>query len=226
MWRTLREGGSFACKLFDVTLSGTIQVVALLAPAFEQVALVKPVTSRPASSERYMVRGGLRRSFGRLHRTAGLSWSGIAEVESVPQSEPNCLCYGTQLCLRRRSHGDSLKKTGQALLESMLRRAQQGLCDGVKPESGREHLTLLGDPSFRVWLRASNDRLMQCQIEACTRIVARLEAWENGEDVDDDESGRQKVDLAAFREALMGLEQTVSRTEREEKGASDKATHA
>lgn len=56
MMRTLKLGGHFVCKLFEATLPGTMQVLALLACAFDRVALAKPVTSRPASAERYVVR--------------------------------------------------------------------------------------------------------------------------------------------------------------------------
>lgn len=56
MMRTLKPGGHFVCKLFEATLPGTMQVLALLACAFDCVALAKPVTSRPASAERYVVR--------------------------------------------------------------------------------------------------------------------------------------------------------------------------
>lgn len=56
MAETLKAGGHFICKVFEITLPGTVQVLALLACLFERVALVKPVTSRPASAERYVVR--------------------------------------------------------------------------------------------------------------------------------------------------------------------------
>lgn len=55
MYHTLRQGGHFVCKLFDVTLSGTAQLIAFLCHSFERVAIIKPITSRPASSERYIV---------------------------------------------------------------------------------------------------------------------------------------------------------------------------
>ena len=55
MAHTLEGGGSFVCKLFETTLRGSVQVLAVLALMFHQIALVKPITSRPASSERYVV---------------------------------------------------------------------------------------------------------------------------------------------------------------------------
>lgn len=51
----LRKGGTFVCKLFDVTLPATVRALSVLSGAFDRVAVIKPVTSRPASSERYVV---------------------------------------------------------------------------------------------------------------------------------------------------------------------------
>lgn len=67
MAETLKVGGHFTCKIFDATLPGTVQVLALLACLFDRVALVKPVTSRPASAERYLVRPSAYR-FGSAFR--------------------------------------------------------------------------------------------------------------------------------------------------------------
>jgi len=48
-------GGHFMCKLFDVFTRFSVGLVYLMYRAFEHVALFKPVTSRPANSERYAV---------------------------------------------------------------------------------------------------------------------------------------------------------------------------
>ncbi len=49
----LRRGGSFLCKTFDLFTPFTVGLVYLLRIAFERVTLMKPVTSRPANSERF-----------------------------------------------------------------------------------------------------------------------------------------------------------------------------
>eukprot|EP00794_Sanderia_malayensis_P017829 gene17829-19612_t len=51
----LRTGGHFFCKLFDVFTPFSVGCLYLLYRAFEQVCIFKPVTSRPANSERYVV---------------------------------------------------------------------------------------------------------------------------------------------------------------------------
>ncbi|XP_071079493.1 cap-specific mRNA (nucleoside-2'-O-)-methyltransferase 1-like [Haliotis cracherodii] len=51
----LREGGHFVCKLFDLFTPFSVGLVYLMYQAFEKIAIIKPVTSRPANSERYIV---------------------------------------------------------------------------------------------------------------------------------------------------------------------------
>ena len=56
----LRIGGHFVCKVFDVFTPFSVGLVYLMYRAFERVCIFKPVTSRPANSERYLVCEGLR----------------------------------------------------------------------------------------------------------------------------------------------------------------------
>ncbi|XP_003971781.1 cap-specific mRNA (nucleoside-2'-O-)-methyltransferase 1 isoform X1 [Takifugu rubripes] len=57
---TLRTGGHFVCKTFDLFTPFSVGLVYLLYLCFERVSLFKPVTSRPANSERYVVCRGLK----------------------------------------------------------------------------------------------------------------------------------------------------------------------
>ena len=50
----VRTGGHFVCKLFDVFTPYSVGLIYLMYKAFHQVAIIKPVTSRPANSERYI----------------------------------------------------------------------------------------------------------------------------------------------------------------------------
>jgi len=56
----LRPGGVFLCKIFDVFTPFTAGLLHFLYCSFDQFALIKPVTSRPANSERYVVCIGLK----------------------------------------------------------------------------------------------------------------------------------------------------------------------
>ena len=51
----LREGGNFVCKLFDLFTPFSVGLVYLMSFCFERIAIFKPVTSRPANSERYII---------------------------------------------------------------------------------------------------------------------------------------------------------------------------
>ncbi|XP_066558976.1 cap-specific mRNA (nucleoside-2'-O-)-methyltransferase 1 isoform X2 [Amia ocellicauda] len=57
---TLRTGGHFMCKTFDLFTPFSVGLVYLLYLCFDRVSLFKPVTSRPANSERYLVCRGLK----------------------------------------------------------------------------------------------------------------------------------------------------------------------
>ncbi|KAJ8309113.1 hypothetical protein KUTeg_013987 [Tegillarca granosa] len=51
----LRKGGHFVCKLFDLFTRFSMGLVYLMYMSFDRVSIYKPVTSRPANSERYIV---------------------------------------------------------------------------------------------------------------------------------------------------------------------------
>ncbi|KAM3603437.1 uncharacterized protein V6R79_022484 [Siganus canaliculatus] len=57
---TLRTGGHFVCKTFDLFTPFSVGLVYLLYLCFDRVSIFKPVTSRPANSERYVVCRGLK----------------------------------------------------------------------------------------------------------------------------------------------------------------------
>ncbi|XP_039385955.1 cap-specific mRNA (nucleoside-2'-O-)-methyltransferase 1 [Mauremys reevesii] len=56
----VRTGGHFVCKTFDLFTPFSVGLIYLLYCCFERVSLFKPVTSRPANSERYVVCRGLK----------------------------------------------------------------------------------------------------------------------------------------------------------------------
>jgi hypothetical protein len=50
-----KKGGSFVCKFFDMYTTFTIKLLYLINIFFEKVYITKPLTSRPANSEKYIV---------------------------------------------------------------------------------------------------------------------------------------------------------------------------
>lgn len=59
----LRKDGHFVCKLFDLFTPFSIGLVYLMYRIFHKVSIIKPVTSRPANSERYIVCKNLSADF-------------------------------------------------------------------------------------------------------------------------------------------------------------------
>ncbi|KAJ7378750.1 Cap-specific mRNA (nucleoside-2'-O-)-methyltransferase 1 [Desmophyllum pertusum] len=63
----LRQGGHFVCKVFDLFTPFSVGLVYLMYRAFDELAVFKPVTSRPANSERYIVCKGRRGNSQDVH---------------------------------------------------------------------------------------------------------------------------------------------------------------
>lgn len=50
-----KQGGSFVLKVFDIFMSQTVDMIAILSSLYEKVFITKPHTSRYANSEKYIV---------------------------------------------------------------------------------------------------------------------------------------------------------------------------
>jgi 23S rRNA U2552 (ribose-2'-O)-methylase RlmE/FtsJ len=55
MFKTLKKGGTFVLKVFDTVTPFTVSLLYLLYLHFEKMSIIKPVSSRPANSEKYLV---------------------------------------------------------------------------------------------------------------------------------------------------------------------------
>lgn len=53
--KVLKKGGNALFKLFDLLQSPTVELIYILYLHFESIAIIKPITSRPANGERYIV---------------------------------------------------------------------------------------------------------------------------------------------------------------------------
>jgi len=60
----LRRGGNFVCKLFDIFTPFVSDLCYLMHQVFDKACLCKPLTSRPANSERYLICLGLKNDRG------------------------------------------------------------------------------------------------------------------------------------------------------------------
>ena len=55
-----KKGGSFVLKVFDLFSSASFEMIYLLSYLYEEIYITKPLTSRPANSEKYIVCLGFR----------------------------------------------------------------------------------------------------------------------------------------------------------------------
>lgn len=55
-----KPGGSFLLKLYDCFSEGTLQILHILSAVYDELHFIKPLTSRPANSERYLLCNGYR----------------------------------------------------------------------------------------------------------------------------------------------------------------------
>jgi 23S rRNA U2552 (ribose-2'-O)-methylase RlmE/FtsJ len=55
-----KQGGAFVLKVYDLHLTTTLILVAILVDVYEEVHVTKPLASRPANSEKYIVCKGFR----------------------------------------------------------------------------------------------------------------------------------------------------------------------
>lgn len=57
---TQKKGGHFVCKFFDTYSKATIKLIYLIKCLYTEVFLFKPLTSRPANSEKYLIAKGFK----------------------------------------------------------------------------------------------------------------------------------------------------------------------
>ncbi len=99
---TLREGGHFVCKAFDLFTPFSAGLLHLMAAHFSAVALYKPAQSRPANSERYVLCRSLR---GGGAGAAGLKWRRTSMRAPPHRPTRPALRCGPPLCTRNRGRG-------------------------------------------------------------------------------------------------------------------------
>jgi hypothetical protein len=107
------------------------------------------------------------------------------------------------------------REEAETLLEKMLARAVAGHTDGLQVlDEGGLALSLQGgggnsgssssssdssSKAFVGWLRAVNDKLMQCQVEACHAILERVDG--EGQEERDEQKEEAVLDVDYYRQA-------------------------
>lgn len=59
--KLLREGGNFVLKMFDTVTELSAQLLYIISLCFDKITLFKPISSRPANAEKYLVCQGKRK---------------------------------------------------------------------------------------------------------------------------------------------------------------------
>jgi cap1 methyltransferase len=84
--RTLKVGGMFVCKIFDTVTSLSAQLLYLAARCFDTISVFKPISSRPANCERYLICQGRREritSYAQILATANATYTPGNNVISI-----------------------------------------------------------------------------------------------------------------------------------------------
>jgi 23S rRNA U2552 (ribose-2'-O)-methylase RlmE/FtsJ len=84
-----KPGGAFVLKVFDLFTQHSVDLLYLLSNLYDQVAIVKPQSSRLANSEKYVVCQGYRMNNSALLRELALrTFSNLKQLQGVSLQQP------------------------------------------------------------------------------------------------------------------------------------------
>jgi 23S rRNA U2552 (ribose-2'-O)-methylase RlmE/FtsJ len=95
--RSQRVGGTFFLKVYDLRLECTLQVLSVLVNSYDEVHVTKPLSSRPANSEKYLICSKFR----------GTSEEDLSKLcvfmddNSLPNNSTNRLCLESLVDINR-----------------------------------------------------------------------------------------------------------------------------
>jgi 23S rRNA U2552 (ribose-2'-O)-methylase RlmE/FtsJ len=95
-FKILNKGGSFILKIYDIFTRPTLELLYLLSKTFKNVELVKPVSSRPANSERYVVCKGFLGFNTAVHVDNRDIYSHILEMDNNEKEKFDTFVYNLQ----------------------------------------------------------------------------------------------------------------------------------
>ncbi|KAA6391244.1 MAG: putative cap specific mRNA, partial [Streblomastix strix] len=83
----LRQGGTFLCKIFDVYTPFTVELFYLLSTVFSSFTIIKPLQSRPANSERYILCRGFLLDQRMISETSRINKSKEKPIKRTREEE-------------------------------------------------------------------------------------------------------------------------------------------
>eukprot|EP00937_MAST-01D_sp_MAST-1D-sp2_P004336 g4336.t1 len=139
----LRRGGTFVLKLLGAATEPTATLLDVLALLFDQLAVVKPVASRPASSERYIVcRGFVARAVaaGRRLRCAAALLADLQARAAGGRGDFRVALSACRDCGGAGASGSQLRQWRAFLRRAndALAVAQIGACNAIVAEAMRD----------------------------------------------------------------------------------------
>ncbi|KAJ3249726.1 FtsJ methyltransferase domain-containing protein 2 [Chytriomyces hyalinus] len=164
MFKILRHGGDFVVKTFELLTPFSVGLVHLLYKSFKRVAIIKPVSSRPANSERYIVCQELQLSSTKelvAHLSEALST--LANVRQQPAAAH---------VAQTSSH--TANPPGFMSLDE---RVALGLLDVVSVVDVDE---VVKDEAFMDWIKESNTKLSMKQSDALKKMETVAKSGEGG----------------------------------------------
>lgn len=84
--QVLKSGGNFVCKIFDTVSKISADLIFLLSLCFNEIHIFKPISSRPANAERYVIGKNLRNDVSfyiNLLREANLKYNQKQIISSL-----------------------------------------------------------------------------------------------------------------------------------------------
>ena len=167
---TVRKGGWYVCKLFDTYTEFTANLLYIMYRAFEEVVILKPFTSRPANSERYII------CKGKL-TAASFAAPGGAAAPGLTRAPDGDVCrflYHVNDLLRHNTKAGDLRDgmTKQQVDRSDVVPTFDDADDLV---SIVDRAVMLADRSFVDWLTGVNARLVASQIHFLRETAKHVE---------------------------------------------------
>lgn len=86
----LKTGGNFVCKIFNTVTSLSAELLFIASLCFDNITIFKPISSRPANAERYIICRGLRdkvSSYANILASANQAYSQGVNVISIISNE-------------------------------------------------------------------------------------------------------------------------------------------
>eukprot|EP01012_Entosiphon_sulcatum_P015332 TRINITY_DN20319_c0_g1_i1.p1 TRINITY_DN20319_c0_g1~~TRINITY_DN20319_c0_g1_i1.p1 ORF type:complete len:419 (+),score=68.66 TRINITY_DN20319_c0_g1_i1:776-2032(+) len=115
----VRVGGSFVCKLFDLFTEFSVGLLFVLWSCFEEVTLVKPFTSRPANSEKFVI-CRKKKCHPKAANTSGGWYERLLAVNQDFPSGPDAVLLPRSLFSGNADFTEWLRRTNDAMTSRQL----------------------------------------------------------------------------------------------------------